>query len=146
MTTPHLIADLQRAEGLRLHAYPDPRSGAEPWTCGYGCTGPGIGPHTVWTEAQAQAELAQRVEALQTALDRALPWWRRLHDARQDVLVNMAYNLGLEGLMAFATVLADARAGLSAKASDAMLRSAWAREVPARAKRLAHQMSTGTRP
>ena len=32
MTTPLLIADLERDEGLRLEAYPDPESGGAPWT------------------------------------------------------------------------------------------------------------------
>jgi len=57
MTTPYLAADIGRDEGLRLHAYPDPDTGAEPWTIGYGCTGADIGPGLVWTLAQAQAAL-----------------------------------------------------------------------------------------
>ncbi len=146
MTTAHLIDDLKRDEGLRLHAYPDPRSGAEPWTCGYGCTGDDVGRDTVWTEIQAEAALVRRVRALEAELDRETPWWRRLDDTRQDVLANMAYNLGVKGLLAFETMLADARAGLYARAADAMLRSAWAGEVHARATRLASQMRIGARP
>ena len=140
MTTPRLIEDLKRDEGLRLHAYPDPRTGAQPWTCGYGATGPEVGPHTVWTLAQAEAALARRVNEIEAELDRTIVWWRRLDDARQDVLVNMAYNLGVQGLLAFEAVLADAKAGRYARAADAMLRSAWAREVGVRARRLADQM------
>src|SRR5688500_784713 len=33
----------RRADGL-VEAYPDPGTGGEPWTIGWGATGPGIGP------------------------------------------------------------------------------------------------------
>ena len=49
MTTPNLLADLRRDEGLRLAAYPDPLTHAEPWTIGYGHTGPDVGSDTTWT-------------------------------------------------------------------------------------------------
>ncbi len=145
MTTAQLIGDIARDEGCRLHAYPDPLSGAAPWTCGYGCTGAGIDARTVWTQAQADAALAARVHALQGELDQALPWWRRLDDARQDVLVNMAYNLGLAGLLGFRSMLAACEAGRFGEAGRDMLRSAWARQVHGRALRLAAQMERGER-
>jgi lysozyme len=31
-------------EGLRLNAYPDPATGGDPWTIGYGSTGPNVKP------------------------------------------------------------------------------------------------------
>ena len=52
-----------RRDGL-IEAYPDPGTGAEPWTIGWGATGPGlelgsrIGPGTVWTQKQCDARLA----------------------------------------------------------------------------------------
>lgn len=62
MTAAELI---KQFEGCRLHAYPDPATGGKPYTVGYGCTGPGIGPNTVWTQAQADAALAHRLQALE---------------------------------------------------------------------------------
>jgi lysozyme len=44
-------------EECRLTAYPDPATGAEPWTCGWGATGQDIHKGTVWTQAQADARL-----------------------------------------------------------------------------------------
>ena len=41
----------KRADGL-IEAYPDPGTGAAPWTIGWGATGPDIGPGTVWTQQQ----------------------------------------------------------------------------------------------
>lgn len=46
----------KRPDGL-VEAYPDPGTGGEPWTIGWGATGPGIGPGTVWTQAQCDARL-----------------------------------------------------------------------------------------
>lgn len=45
------------AENCRLVAYPDPGTGAAPWTIGWGHTGPEVHPGLVWTQAQADAQL-----------------------------------------------------------------------------------------
>lgn len=47
----------RRADG-RFAAYPDPGSAdGLPWTIGWGATGPGIGPGTLWTAAQCDVRL-----------------------------------------------------------------------------------------
>jgi lysozyme len=143
MTSPYLVSDLKLDEGFRSHAYPDPLSGAEPWTVGYGATGPDIGPNTVWTEPEAATDLAQRVGALTGQLQSNLHWFRSITDLRQDVLVNMSYNMGLHGLLAFHNTLSMIEAGNYAGAAQGMLDSAWARQVHGRASRLAAQMQTG---
>ena len=43
----------------RFEAYPDPGTGGDPWTIGWGATGRGIGPGTVWTLAECDARLAR---------------------------------------------------------------------------------------
>lgn len=143
MTSPYLIPDLKSDEGCKLHAYPDPLSGAEPWTIGYGATGPTITKNTVWTQAMADNDLSMRVGKLTTQLQSALPWFTRLSDLRQDVLVNMAYNLGLVGLLAFHKTLTFASLGHYDNAAEAMLDSKWAHQLPNRSARLAEQMRTG---
>lgn len=143
--TPFCQADIEADEGFRAQAYPDPLSGAEPWTVGYGATGPDIGPSTVWTQPQAATWTATRISSLSTQLAQAIPCWIALVDARQDVLVNMAYQLGLSGLLAFKQTLAYINAGEYAEAGAAMLDSKWATQVPTRAQRLATQMETGVR-
>ena len=145
MTTPQLIADLRRDEGARLIAYPDPLTRGSPWTIGYGHAGREVHPGLVWTEAQAQSALRADVALVVQALDGALPWWRTLSDERQDVLVNMAFNMGVHGLLGFRRMLHLAEAGEFAAAARAMLDSEWAEQVPARAERLARQMQTGRR-
>lgn len=142
MTSPYLISDLKRDEGCRLEAYADPLSGGDPWTIGYGSTGPGIGPGAVWTQAQADDELAKRVGGLISKLQAALPWFVALGEERQSALVNMAYNVGLEGLLAFHHTLSFIEQRLYDQAAAGMLNSLWARQVGARADRLAKQMAT----
>lgn len=81
-----------RADG-RFEAYPDPGTGAAPWTIGWGSTGPGIGPGTIWTQAQCDARLetdmvrhaAEVAEALGDA-----PTTQHQFDA----LVSFHYNTG----------------------------------------------------
>jgi lysozyme len=150
MTTPYLAADIGHDEGLRLHAYPDPDTGAEPWTIGYGCTGADVRPGVVWTKAKADEALTRRIDQVQGQLDHLLPWWRQVNDARQDVLVNMAYNLGVRGLLGFHTFLAAGQAGRHAAAADDLLitdgrPTRWARQVHGRAVRLARQWREGER-
>ena len=47
-----------RRDGL-VAAYPDPGTGGAPWTIGWGATGPGIGPETVWTQEECDERLAR---------------------------------------------------------------------------------------
>ncbi len=171
MTTPLLLDDLKRDEGCTLSAIPDPLSPlaeacrkidlnpihfrliknwqiirAEPWTIGYGETGVGIGPDTVWTQAQADEALLAQVAEVELSLDKAIPWWRHLCDARQDALANMAFNLGVEGLLGFHDTLSCLKSGAWSAASKDVLASKWADEVGERAERIAHVFATGQRP
>lgn len=143
MTTPFLPEDLRRDEGLRLEAYPDPLSGGEPFTIGYGHTGPEVHKGLVWTEAQASNALDADIAHACGLLDQHIPWWRELDGLRQDVLANMTFNMGWGRLSGFQHMLAAAKAGDYAKAADEMLDSAWSRQVGHRATRLAEQMRTG---
>jgi lysozyme len=138
--TPQLVDDLKRDEGLRLDAYRDTRG---VWTIGYGHAG--VAPGTTWTLDEADAQLAVDIAATAAELDERLPWWRGLDDVRQDVLCEMAFNLGVEGLLGFTGALRRIRAGDYAMASAQMLLSAWAGQVGARARRLAAMMKTGAR-
>ena len=76
-------------------------------------------------------------------LIRRLPWVADLDEARKGVLINMAFNLGVSGLLGFRKTLALVKAGDYARASVEMLDSKWARQVKGRAARLSEQMRTG---
>lgn len=77
------------------------------------------------------------------ALTRALPWFQNLDDARKGVLLNMAFQLGTDGLLGFKNTLEQVRQGNYSTASKMMLQSKWATQTPERAKRLSDQMETG---
>lgn len=145
MTTPFLLADLKRDEGLRLTAYPDPLSKGPPWTIGYGHTGREVHPGLTWTEIQANGALVQDVALTMHGLDTAIGWWRTLDDARQDVLVNMGFELGVHGLLGFPKALAAIEAGDWPQAKAELIASAWDHQVPERAGRQIEQMFTGVR-
>ena len=65
---------IKRYEGLRLTAYPDPASGGDPWTVGYGATGPAIRQGTVWTLDVAEADLLARVTTLSEQVEELLEY------------------------------------------------------------------------
>ncbi|MBF0096249.1 MAG: glycoside hydrolase family protein [Magnetococcales bacterium] len=62
---------------------------------------------------------------------------------RQMVLVNMAFNLGVGGLKNFRVMLNKLAVSDYSRAAEAMLNSLWARQVGARAQRLADTMRQG---
>ncbi len=76
-------------------AYPDPATKAEPWTIGYGTTGPDITPDTRWTHDQALAAL--RSETTQKAMGvlKLSPSLATEPDRRIAALTSFAYNCGL---------------------------------------------------
>jgi lysozyme len=145
VTSAWLAQDRRRDEGLRLIAYPDPVSGGAPWTIGYGHTGREVHPGLVWTQAQAEAALTGDIAATGRGLDTAMGWWRDLEDLRQDCLANQAFNLGVHGLLGFGRYLGLVRARAFDAAADDEIHTLWARQVGARAERLARQMRTGLR-
>lgn len=143
---PLLVEQLKKDEGLRLKAYQDT---VGVWTIGYGHTGPEVKPGLVWTEAQAEAALADDVLEHNIKLAAALPWLNLLDPVRRRVLQNMAFNLGIgnadtgKGLLGFKNTLNYVRTGQYDKAADGMLASKWAKQVKGRAVRLASEMRNG---
>lgn len=135
---PELIAALKIDEGLRLKAYKDT---VGVWTVGYGRAH--VAPNTVWTQEQAERALIEDVTRHNAEMHRAIPWAKNLDPVRRRVLENMAFNLGVKGLLGFKNTLEFVRTGQYDKAADGMLFSKWAKQVKGRAVRLAQEMRTG---
>lgn len=76
-------------------------------------------------------------------LEQKLPWFKTLDDARRGVLLSMAFQMGVNGLLGFKNTLAMIQAGRYSDAATGMLNSLWAKQTAARAKRHAEQMRTG---
>ena len=139
MTDPLLQAELIRDEALRQRMYVDT-----------------VGKHTIGVGHNLDAKpISQRaalvileddVADVLAELDAALPWWRELNEVRQRVLINMGFNLGVPGLLAFHNALSAAQAGNYVAAANEMLNSKWATQVGERAQRLAKMMATGEEP
>jgi len=87
-----------RTDGL-VAAYPDPGTGADPWTIGWGATGRDsvhggrIGPQTVWTQAQCDERLAQDLRRYAADVARALGD-APVTQPQFDALVSLHYNTG----------------------------------------------------
>lgn len=94
------------------------------------------------TLVEAHELLQDDIEGIINTLS-AQPWWGGLNDTRRAVLVCMAYQMGVTALLSFKNTLAHVAAGQYAQAADEMLNSVWARQTPARAKRMADMMRHG---
>lgn len=100
---------------------------------------PGAGLRPIEMDFMLQNDIDDRIDAL----TRKLPWFQDLDDARKGVLLNMSFQLGVEGLLGFTTTLGLVRQGQYEAASVQMLKSKWASQTPERAKRMSTQMKTG---
>jgi lysozyme len=134
-----LRAQLSRDEGRIEHCYFDSR--------GYATIGVG---HLI--DERKGGKLPEHIidllldwdiEEHERELVKALPWVDQLDDARKGVLVNMAFNLGVPGLLKFVVTLEAVKDGRYAEAAHLMMRSLWASQVGSRAERLAKQMEIG---
>lgn len=83
------------------------------------------------------------VRRVMSDLDRALPWWGKLSEPRQRVLVNMCFNMGIKRLLGFHHMLDAAQAGNFETAAEEMRNSAWFDQVGPRAVRLKETFRTG---
>lgn len=81
-----------RADGI-VEAYPDPGTGGHPWTIGWGATGPGIGPGTVWSRAQCDARLETDIARHAAEVAEVLGGCATTQ-AQFDALVSFHYNTG----------------------------------------------------
>jgi lysozyme len=106
--SPACVELVQSFEGCRLAAYPDPGTGGDPWTIGWGTTGPDIHRGLVWTQQQADdrfaADLAKFAGKVSTMLEGFATT-----QGQFDALVSFAYNLGL-GNLSSSTLLKKHRA------------------------------------
>jgi lysozyme len=136
MNLDELTAELTRDEGVRLKPY---RCTAGRLTIGIGRNLDDVGISL----EEAHALLRNDVAAVLSRLDEHLPWWRGMTERRQRALANMAFNLGIAGLLKFTTTLHFMERENYLAAAQSMLASKWARQVGKRAERLALMVRDG---
>lgn len=95
------------------------------------------------SSAAAEFILKEDLARAEQAVKDAFPWWWKLDNARQFVLVDMAFNMGLAGLKGFKKMLAAMEKGDYQTAAKEMLASKWAAQVGHRAAENARMMETG---
>jgi GH24 family phage-related lysozyme (muramidase) len=90
---------IKEFEGCQLKAYPDPLSGGDPWTIGYGTTrinGKPVPHDLTITQAKADQLLEAEVRELSNHLAKTIPHWGEMTSNQRCALVSFAYNLGAD--------------------------------------------------
>lgn len=142
-TMSKLRAMIQRHEGLRLQVYTDTQ-GIK--TIGFG--------HNLQAHGETEIQIISRADAdwyfeidfahacsqievllheMQVSLD----------DVRFSALVDLCFNMGINGLKGFRKMLANLRASNYTQASVELLNSKYATQVGGRAGEIAHMLNTG---
>jgi len=92
------IALIKEFEGVHLSAYPDPLSGGEPWTIGYGTTrysgNTPVKRGDRINMIEADMLLRLEVDRIAEKLRTTVPHWKVMDDSQRSALVSFAYNLG----------------------------------------------------
>ena len=131
-----LLEQLKDFEGLELKAY----------QCTAGKTTIGLGRNLDdygITEEEAYYLAKNNINELEDELDRAIPWWRQLDDARQRALINLSYNVGTTTLLKFKKTLQYLEDGSYEEAAKEVLDSRWADQVGRRAIFISNVFLTG---
>ena len=131
-----LIEQLKIHEGLRLKPY---KCTAGILTIGYGRS---LETNGI-TKYEAEQLLNHDVAGVIDQLSNAFEFWPRLNEARKAVLVNMAFNIGVSGLMKFKKTISYLVLNMHSDAAIEMMDSNWAKQVPNRAVELSVQMDLG---
>ncbi len=92
------IALIKEFEGCHLSAYPDPLSGGDPWTIGYGTTryssGTPVQRGDKINVIEADMLLRLEVDRIAEKLRTTVPHWKAMDDNQRSALVSFACNLG----------------------------------------------------
>jgi lysozyme len=124
---------LEKHEGLRLFPYKDT----------VGKLTIGIGRNLIdrgITREEALMMLENDIKYFTEQLSKELPWFDSKPDNVKLVLIDMAFNLGIYGLLNFKNTLGHIERGEYKEASVDMLNSLWAKQVGIRAIELANML------
>jgi lysozyme len=137
MNRQRLAQQLIQDEGLRL----------KPYRCTAGRLSIGVGRNLEDRgigESEALLLLDNDIKDFWEQLRGRLPWLEKAPERVQEVVVNMAFNLGVNGLLGFKETLALMQTEKYDEAARAMLASKWARQVGKRAERLAGEVQSAS--
>lgn len=129
MNEAQIIEDLKRHEGFRSKPYVCTQG---KWTIGYG-----YNLDAGMAEEEAAWLLERRMRNVFINLRKKIEDFGSWPPQVQRALVNMGYQMGVEGVLKFKNMLLYLDNRDYKKASEAALNSAWARQTPKRAKEVA---------
>lgn len=89
------LALIKSFEGCRLAAYPDPATGGDPWTIGYGTTD-GVRPGMTITQQEAENLLRKDLDKFEKGVAELVKV--DITQSMFDALVSFSYNVGLANL------------------------------------------------
>jgi len=143
MNLERLEKRLMKDEGYSRVAYLDT---VGVWTIGFGSTrlfGQPVKEDDSVTEDVARIQL--RADIYGAIIDAAqiFPRFNELDDVRQEVLINMSYNLGSHKLTQFKNLRSAVDALEFRRAAEEMVDSKWFTQVGGRGQRLVAAMKTG---
>lgn len=125
-----LIEDIKQEEGFSGTVY----------KCTEGFDTVGYGSRMPITKEEAELLLEYRLKAMKAQLTGYL-YDIDIKDEAWDILFNMAYQLGVKGVLNFKNMIKALKDNDYKEASIQMLDSLWAKQTPNRAKRLSDRMS-----
>jgi len=136
-TIDYVTPRLKTEEGFRAKAYKDIHGFT---TIGYGfCVDQGITQFAA--AALLQAQIQERDQALQAYI-----WYKNLDPVRQSVIVDISFNVGVEGLLHFPNMIMALTRKDWSGAEQELLNSEVAHELVERYDALANILLTGVDP
>jgi GH24 family phage-related lysozyme (muramidase) len=113
---PECIKMVQQFEGCAkkrpdgsMEAYPDPATGGDPWTIGWGTTGPDVKKGVVWTQKQCDDRFVAHLNEFGEKVAKLLGGTPTTQN-QFDAMVSFAYNVGPANLST-STLLKKHKAG-----------------------------------
>lgn len=112
-----------------------------PWTVGHGFTH-GVNLHSTMTREMSERKLEAYILELDRDLASILTWYKDATFITKTILINMAFNMGIEGLLTFKNTLRFIAERNYVQAAANMRASLWFRQTGTRASELARRMET----
>lgn len=94
------------------------------------------------TKEESRYLLSNDIDYFEEELEKYIPWIQNKPESVKMVLIDMAFNMGVSGLLKFKKTLALIESGQYIAASQEMLNSSWKNQVGQRAFDLSNQLKT----
>ena len=133
MVSLELLSSIRKHEGFRAKSYKD--------TLGFDTIGYGFAiKDLVLDEDIANIILQRKLEALIRSIEFKFKWYADLPNAVKDVMIEMCYQLGVNGVSRFKKTIEHLKNEEWELAAEESLRSKWAKQTPNRAKALSDRI------